>query len=307
VSHFTLHPRGPYALAASTAFLEGFAPAAYDGEPGVLRLAFVADPAFAPGGAERAVGVVARAADEAVAVEVFGDAASPAIRAQVARILSLDIDGGGFADVGGRDPVVGRLQRRYPGLRPVLFLSPYEAAAWALIGNRIRIVQAAQLKARLARELGEAVDVAGVTAYAFPGPARLARLDAFPGLSERKVAYLQHLARAATGGLLDAASLRALPPAVALERLQGLPGIGPFGAELILLRGAGEPDRLPTHEPRLARAVALAYGLDQPPTPEALRELAEGWHPYRTWVTLLLRAALEEQTREIAGGSRGPV
>ena len=51
MSRFTLHPRGPYALAASTAFLEGFALAAYEGEPGVLRLAFVADPAFAPGGA----------------------------------------------------------------------------------------------------------------------------------------------------------------------------------------------------------------------------------------------------------------
>jgi len=307
MSRFTLRPRGPYALAASTAFLEGFAPATYEGEPGVLRLAFVADPAFAPGGAERAVGVVARPAGEEIAVEVFGDTEPAAIRAQVARILSLDIDGSGFAAVGERDPVVGRLQRRYPGLRPVLFLSPYEAAAWALIGNRIRIVQAAQLKARLARERGDAVEVAGVTAYAFPGPTRLARLGTFPGLSERKVAYLQHLGRAATSGLLDAASLRALPPEAALERLQGLPGIGPFGAELILLRGAGEPDWLPTHEPRLARAVALAYDLDRPPTPEEVCALAEAWRPYRTWVTLLLRSALEEQTREIAGGSRGPV
>ena len=134
--------------------------------------------------------MVARAAGEAVAVEVFGQAASAAIRAQVARILPLDIDSGGFADV------VGRLRRRYPGLRPVLFLSPDEAVAWALIGNRIRVVQAAQLKARLARELGEAVDMAGVTAYAFPGPARLARRGAFPGLSERKVAYVQHSGRA---------------------------------------------------------------------------------------------------------------
>lgn len=138
--------------------------------------------------------MVARAAGEAVAVAVFGHAALAAIRAHVARILSLDIDGGGFADV------VGRLRRRYPGLRPVLFLSPDEAVARALIGNRIRVVQAAQLKARLARELGEAVDVAGVTAYAFPD------------LSERKVAYLQHSGRAATGGLLDAASRRALCP-----------------------------------------------------------------------------------------------
>jgi DNA-3-methyladenine glycosylase II len=62
-----------------------------------------------------------------------------AIRDQVARILSLDLDGSGFAAVGRADPVVAGLQRRYPGLRPVSFWSPYEAAAWAIIGQRIRI------------------------------------------------------------------------------------------------------------------------------------------------------------------------
>jgi hypothetical protein len=54
------------------------------------------------------------------------------VREQVARILSLDVDGTGFPEVGRRDPVVGGLQARWPGLRPVGFFSPYEAGAWAL-------------------------------------------------------------------------------------------------------------------------------------------------------------------------------
>ena len=53
---------------------------------------------------------------------------------QVAAILSLDVDGRGFADVAQRDPVVGELQAQLPGLRPVLFWTPYEAAAWTIIG-----------------------------------------------------------------------------------------------------------------------------------------------------------------------------
>ncbi len=69
------------------------------------------------------------------------------------------------------------------------------------------------------------------------------------------------------------------------------------------MRGAGEPDRLPEHEPRLARAVAMAYGLEKPPGVEELRELAERWRPYRTWVSLCLRAMLEEETRELSGGA----
>jgi DNA-3-methyladenine glycosylase II len=77
--------------------------------------------------------------------------------------LSLDVDGSGFPAVGERDPVVAGLQRRYPGLRPVAFWSPYEAAAWAIIGQRIQIRQAAAIKARMADQLGELVSFSGHT------------------------------------------------------------------------------------------------------------------------------------------------
>ena len=80
-----------------------------------------------------------------------------------------------------------------------------------------------------------------------------------------------------------------------------LPGIGDFSAGLILLRGAGACDAVPGQEPRLTRAVALAYGLPAPATPEQLREISENWRPYRTWVTLLMRTQLEFQTGEISG------
>jgi 3-methyladenine DNA glycosylase/8-oxoguanine DNA glycosylase len=85
---FTLTARGPFSLAASTRFLEGFTPAGY---------------------------------------------------------------------TGAADPVVAGLQHRYPGLRPVGFWSPYEAAAWAIISQRIRIRQAATVKARMSEQLGEPV------------------------------------------------------------------------------------------------------------------------------------------------------
>lgn len=78
-------------------------------------------------------------------------------------------------------------------------------------------------------------------------------------------------------------------------------GIGDFSAGLILPRGAGAPDALPNAEPRLARAVALAYGLSRPATSEQIRAISENWRPYRTWVTLLLRIQLEDETGEITG------
>jgi DNA-3-methyladenine glycosylase II len=109
------------------------------------------------------------------------------------------------------------------------------------------------------------------------------------------------VSRAALDGRLDAAYLDALPYDQAFAELKQLPGVGDFSAELVLLRGVGHPDHIPRHEPRLARAVALAYGLPEPPSGEQLLRISQNWRPYRTWVTLLLRTRLEDETGEIAG------
>jgi DNA-3-methyladenine glycosylase II len=227
-----------------------------------------------------------------------------AVRSQVERILSLDVDGSGFAEVGRRDPVIGAAQARYPGLRPVCFWSWYEAAAWAVIGQRVRMSQAAATKQRIAAERGETVLIDGVAQQAFPAPAALAELAGGPGLTGAKVERLHALAEAAQRNVFDSASLRALPREEALELLQTLPGVGPFSAELILLRGAGDPDHAPVHEPRLAKAIAHAYRLDAVPDAATFADITAGWAPYRTWATLLLRAQLEDDTHEIANAGR---
>jgi DNA-3-methyladenine glycosylase II len=221
------------------------------------------------------------------------------VQAQVERILSLDIDGSEFPAVGIRDKVIGRLQARHSGLRPVLFWSPYEAAAWTLIGRRIQPKQAVQIKSRLSRDLGEVVEIDGVAKNAFPWPHRLASLEAFPGLPEAKIASLRALGERASTGILDATYLRSLKYSEAMALLQTeLPGVGPFSAELILLRGAGIADRLPVHESRLGDAIAQAYGLRQPPLPEEIALMGKSWRPYRTWVAFLLRASRRKGTSD---------
>ena len=290
---FTVVPRGPFSLAASIAFLEGFTPASYPGAAGgVLELAFGVE------GSWQTAGLRVRQDDGGPVVAEIVSPADPGpelvaeIRPQLERILSLDVDGSDFPAVGERDPVVGEVQRKFPGLRPVGFWSPYEAAAWTIIVRRIRITQGAVIKARMSERLGEPVSFGDRVVHAFPSPQRLAGLDTFPGLAQPKPEWLRSVARAALDGQLDAARLRAMPPAEALADLKKLPGIGDFSAGLTLLRGAGFPDAVPSAEPRLARAVELAYGLPGPATPEQILAISENWRPYRTWVTLLLRTLL---------------
>jgi len=299
-SSFRMRARGPFSLTAAARFTEGFPAGQGDGD-GRLDLAFPADSDWTT------VGVRVTADRAALLADVVANpGALPLgrIRSQVERILSLDVDGTGFPTVAERDPVVGDLQARYPGLRPVQFHSPYEAAAWTIIGQRIRITQAARIRTRMATQLGDRVDFGDRQLPSFPAPDRLTALREFPGLTKRKIDQLQALGRAAGQGQLDATALRSRPPEEALAHLQTLPGIGPFSAELILLRGAGHPDVLPTHEKRLHRAMAAVYHLGPDPDLEALQAIASRWRPYRTWTALLLRAWLEDVTHEIAEGRR---
>ncbi|KQV16575.1 MULTISPECIES: DNA-3-methyladenine glycosylase [unclassified Kitasatospora] len=310
-------PRGPFSLAASMHFLEGFTPAGYTSDGRVLRLAFPSDD-----GRSTVSASVWQANDPEGTVladvtvhtgnpgeERMGPAAAEsnggsAVRAQMARILSLDVDGSGFPRLAEDDPVLAELIAAYPGLRPVCFYSPYEAAAWAVIGHRIRMVQAAAIKARISEHHGQRVTVAGESLHAFPTPLVLRGLSGFPGLPETKVERLRLLADAALAGDLDAAGLRAMPVEDALAHLRTLPGIGPFSAELILIRGAGHPDTFPRHERRLHASMADAYGLGDPAASDARRlaGISDRWAPYRSWAALLLRTRWEEMSRAASRG-----
>ena len=287
----TFHPRGPFSLTAAAAFVEDFPGTQAERPPEALRYAWAVD------GDWRTVQATLRQSDKAVHAEVAGQPPAQLARQaarDLERMLSLEVDGTGFPALGERDRVVGALQRRFPGLRPVLFYTPYEAAAWTIIGQRIRMTQAALIKARLGDELGEF--------GAFPGPARLAPLSAPQrGLTDRKIEQLRALAAAAEDGALTRERLRTTTYESALEHLQQLPGIGPFSAELILIRGVGNPDALPDHDTRLNEAIRSAYSTSDD---SAIHQITESWRPYRAWVALLLRAWREAETREIARGRR---
>jgi DNA-3-methyladenine glycosylase II len=208
-----------------------------------------------------------------------------AAAAQVCRFLSLDIDARGWPDVARRDPVIADAQQQLPGLRPCGFYSPCEAAAWSVLSQRIRITQAAKLRADLVDRYGDD--------GAFPAPQRLRDLDLdLPG---RKTEYLHAVAQAALDGRLDAADLRAVDPEQAIAIVQDIKGIGPFAAELVVLRGANAPDVLPHHEHRLDAEIIERYGPDR-----SLDEIATAWRPYRTWATVHLRALRERRTHEIS-------
>ena len=282
----TVEVRGPWSLSTSRLFWEGFAPAALpagQADEDTLGAVYRVDRDWS-----RAEATVTQHGSRAtVAVSGAGDLDAAA--AQACRFLSLDVDGRGWPGVGSRDPVIADAQARLPGLRPCGFYSPYEAACWAVLSQRIRIVQAAALRSRLVDRYGED--------GAWPAPEWLRGLDLdLPG---RKAEYLRAVAEAALETRLDGAALRALEPEEAMRRVQDIAGIGPFAAELVVLRGANAPDALARHERRLEAEITERYG-----GRATLAAVSDGWRPYRTWAAVHLRALREQHTGEIAGRPR---
>jgi DNA-3-methyladenine glycosylase II len=285
---------GEFSLRAAAAF--GFGPT--DASPGnVLRLAFAVD------GGRGYAGAVLRQPDElsgpvSVRLTLRGGAPLEAAVAQVARVLSLDRDGTGFLRVGERDHVLGALQRAHPGQRPVLFYSPYEAAAWSIISARRPAAQGRRVRDELALQFGDSFELEGETLHAFPQPAHLVDLgDRFPGLNFEKLTRLRSVAEAALEGELDVAALHRMGPERAIEHVQKLNGIGPFYAGLIVVRASGFADALmQTAEPKLLANAARLYGRTDEPTIAWLTALAERWRPFRTWATVLIRLAGDRGT-----------
>jgi DNA-3-methyladenine glycosylase II len=293
---FAIAPRGPFSLAEAATF--GFGQRDGSGWDGVMRMAFCLD------GYGGHAGVRLRQDDAGTVhgtAQVRGTAGLDAAVRQVARVLSLDHDATEFLRVGERDPVIARLQAAAPGLRPPLFYSPYEAAAWAVLSARRPAPQMQQVRRQLSEAHGEVFELAGERLAAFPSPRQLLSVPSFPGIPPDKLRRLHGVADAALAGRLDVDHLMALGPEQATAELQQINGIGPFYSALVVIRGTGFTDVLPTGEPKVLALAAELYQLDAPPGPAEFARLAEPWRPFRTWAAVLIRAA----ARRVPGQADG--
>jgi DNA-3-methyladenine glycosylase II len=264
MTHTTFQLEAPagFSLSAAAEFYAGFSPmgGAARRDADSLQLVFLLDGTFTPVSArlspsppaEERVGERRRALH--LAVEGTTDELRVAI--QISRMLGLDADAPAWLDLGKRDPLVGGLQRSFPGFFTAGFPSPYEAGVSGVLSHRSSVKQAASIRRALSKAHGTELD--GV--FALPTPRQLLAAKGFTSIPDAKWKVLQGLARAALDGLLDAERLRALPTEFALAQLQTLHGVGPWTAAHMLLRGATARDALPLSEPRVLRAFTHVSG-----------------------------------------------
>ncbi|MCP2342849.1 DNA-3-methyladenine glycosylase 2 [Actinomadura rupiterrae] len=278
---FTLPATPPFDFAPQLSFLTGFRPTA--GEQQVAGSSLTK--ALRANGRTFAVRLAADDAAEGLRCDLWTDGEPPseddieAVRRQITSWLSLDDDLGEFYEIGRRDPAFAPVIDRLYGYHQAKFPSPLENAVWAILSQRTALPVAAKEKQALSEAFGNVVTVDGVDYRAFPDVEQLASLA--PGrIAElvgniRKGEYLSGTVRAWLD--LDEDHLRTAPYEEAKEILLGLPGIGPWSATFILIRGFGRTDEVPT-EKQLVTAASRVYG--RPLSPAEVHELGK---PYGRW------------------------
>jgi DNA-3-methyladenine glycosylase II len=171
--------------------------------------------------------------------------------------------------------VVARLY----GYHQVKFPSPLELLVWAILGQRVPMPRARAMKHAIMSHFGNEVDVEGETLRAFPDLDQLRSLGKadFEQLigNARKAGYLYGSLQEWTQ--IDESFLRTGPYDAVRERLLALPGIGPWSATFLLVRGLGRTERM-TADKEALRAAARVYGR---PVDES--EFAELAGRYGTW------------------------
>ena len=213
---------------------------------------------------------------------------------RVRRMLDLDADPLAIGAYLAKDRALASRIAQRPGLRVPAAWDPFELAVRAILGQQVSVAAATTLSGRLVERFGAAHPMGerhGVPRL-FPSAAAIAAAGedglAKVGMPGARARGLAAFARAVADGELNLSPAADLESAVAA--LCAVPGIGPWTAHYVALRGLGEPDAFPASDLGLRKALAPRGG--KPLSEAQLLERAERWRPWRGYAAIHLWASL---------------
>ncbi|BBZ21217.1 DNA-3-methyladenine glycosylase 2 family protein [Mycolicibacterium gadium] len=228
-----------------------------------------------------------------IRLDDFRDLAAAIARCR--RLLDLDADPEAVVDALGADADLSALVAKAPGQRIPRTVDEQELALRVVLGQQVSVKAARTHAARLVTAYGQPVaDADGGLTHVFPAVEDLAEIDpahlAFPKSRKRTLTTLIR-ALATRDVVLDAGCDWDRARAQLLE----LPGIGPWTAEVIAMRGLGDPDAFPSSDLGV-RIAAEQLGI--PTEPRPLTEHSMQWRPWRSYATQHLWTALDHAVNE---------
>jgi DNA-3-methyladenine glycosylase II len=203
--------------------------------------------------------------------------------------LSLDDDLKLFYTLGREDPEFAPIVEDLYGLHQVKFLTPFEAACWAVLGQRISIKVAHIMKDRLVKAVGDVIEIDGVDYWTFPTAGQIEDLGLEKVISllknQRKSEYIIAVAEAFSG--VDENFLRKAPVEEVREWLMNIRGIGEWSAHLELIRGLGRMEELSEHDRMLFECTRKIYGAKT--SEEQLNKIADDYGEFKGYWAYYIR------------------
>lgn len=282
----TLKVSGPFSLQAALDALDALAPGG--GEQGVY------ESSHEIGG--RSLNVrVRQSGPRRLVMSVGGDAVEKqdvdAARRLVRRMFGLDLDAERFyAETARDDRVLGRLQSRMLGVRPVTAPTPLAALAFVVLADEYGPERARMVVGRL----DGAEQPAGLAALDYRHDAT--RLGVDPATVDR----LRLLGERGAAGAFGTELLRSMPVGAARNWICAQADVGVATADLVLMAGAGRTDVVPKASPALIAALERYYGVARGEARRRLDELAGRWGEFGSWAVFLL---LEAWRRDLSAGA----
>jgi AraC family transcriptional regulator, regulatory protein of adaptative response / DNA-3-methyladenine glycosylase II len=211
------------------------------------------------------------------------------------RLLDLDADPQAVIDVLESDAVLATVVAKAPGQRIPRTVDEAELAVRAVLGQQVSMKAARTHASRLVTAYGQSVqDANGALTHTFPSIEQLSDIDpahlALPQSRRRTLTAL--IAGLADGSVVLNAGC---DWDAARRQLLALPGIGPWTAEVIAMRGLGDPDAFPASDLGL-RLAAEQLGL--PTDQRALDARSCQWRPWRSYATQHLWTTLEHPVNQ---------
>jgi DNA-3-methyladenine glycosylase II len=186
------------------------------------------------------------------------------VLAIVRRILGTDRNVSQFDRAAQGVPWLRDLVARMCGVKPPRYPTLWEACVNAILFQQVSLMAASSISRRVILALGQRVDSGPTALYSFPDAGRLRVADdgvlRTAGVSASKLATLRRVADALEAGVLDEATLEALPSPAATAVLRRIKGIGPWTATIILLRGLGRLDVFPMNDSSVVANLAYVAG-----------------------------------------------
>jgi AraC family transcriptional regulator of adaptative response / DNA-3-methyladenine glycosylase II len=202
-------------------------------------------------------------------------------------LTDLDADPQAVAEVLGADDRLGALVAARPGTRVPGHVDGFEVAVRAVLGQQVTVQHGRDLVGAVVRKYGtEVADLAGWDgpAWTFPAPDALVGADptsfGVPAARGRAVVALAE-AMASGAVRLDPGADRD----ETREALRALPGVGPWTAGYIAMRGLSDPDTFLGGDVIVRHALR---SLDLPSTPAGADAYATRWRPWRSYAVMHL-------------------